>query len=173
MENNWHDIPGYEWLYQFNWHTNQVKSLERKVVTYFWLRTVKERILSVADNWFVTFVALSKNSKIESISLWRLTLLITQWPKPKWMSCCHNDNNRWNNFPENVRYDTHQWNMNDRKKNWGYGKKVKRLPDWIIFDSITDACKALWKSNKYVPSITNVCRWIRKTAYGYRWEYVS
>lgn len=180
MENQWHDIPGYEWLYQFNWHTNQVKSLRRQVRTFYWNRIIKESILKLDVSSGRVSVCLSKNNRLSTISLWRLTLLITKWPKPKWLMCCHNDWNPWNNLPENVRYDTAKANWEDSVRHgtmkmawWLYRRKKILRSDWKIFESMKEAVLSLWKSETSSSNISAVCRWKRRIALGYGWEYIS
>lgn len=170
---NWHDIPGYEWLYQFNWHTNEVKRLKR--VTIYSdgrKKPLKDLILHAKAKHRTLEVRLSKNRKHKHYSLWRITLLITKWPKPEWMMCCHNDGNIWNNIPENVRYDTALGNALDSMRHWTHIKPMRKVrrSDGKVFESMQSAWKAI---NKSYQNISAVCRWLRKTAYGFGWEYIS
>ncbi len=161
MWNNWHYIPGFD-NYEFNWHTNEVRNIKTM------------RKLKVWESRWKTSVVLSHKGILHTISLWRITLLITKWPKPEWLVCCHNDGNYWNNFPENVRYDTQKANVLDTMKH----RKIKfhdvskpiRRSDWKTYRSASDAEKEMQKSHG---NICQCCRWKRKTAYGYRWEYIS
>lgn len=162
MEKQWHDIPGYEWLYKFNWHTNQVKRF------IGW----KEKIIKLHIGKPMITVDLRKEWTHNRRSLWSITLLITQWERPKWLVCCHNDWNQWNNFPENLRYDTPRNNFLDSEKHWTHvnpRKKVRRS-DGKIFESTQEAGRYIGK--KWW-GISRVCRWKGKSAYGYRWEYIS
>jgi len=162
MENNWHYIPGFD-KYEFNWHTNEVRNIKTM------------RKLKVWESKWKTHVVLSHNGIAYTISLWRITLLISTWPKPEWLVCCHNDGNYWNNFPNNVRYDTPKANVLDSIKHWtmrfppDVSKPVMRS-DWKIYKSATEAANEIKKSRG---NICTCCLWRRKTAYGYRWEYIS
>lgn len=57
-------------------------------------------------------------------------------------------------------------------------RRVRQLyPDGAIkeeYDSIRDAAKAVGKMKYYdITHIIDVCRGRRKTAYGYKWEYIK
>ena len=162
MYKNWHYIPGFD-KYEFNWHTNEVRNIKTM------------RKLKVWENSWRAYVVLSHKNLHITISLWRITLLITKWPKPEWLVCCHNDGNYWNNFPENVRYDTQKANIWDAIKHGTLnklpyrGKKIRRS-DWKIYCSTYEAGREIGKSRG---NISSCCIWKRKTAYGYRWEYIS
>lgn len=178
MENNWHDIPGYEWLYQFNWHTNEVKSIERTAYMYRWPRKVRSRILKTNIHNGSVFVILNKDGNSKIYCLWRLTLLITTWPKPEWMVCCHNDWNQYNNFPDNVRYDTQSENIKDAVRHWthdSHKRWVKRIghDETKSYKSIRDALRDLWKDVRNCTNIRYACIWKYKQVYGYQWEYIS
>lgn len=159
MWKNWHYIPGFD-NYEFNWHTNEVRNIKR-------MKKIK-----VHETRWIVRVCLSKWKLKYTFCLGRITLLITQWPKPEWLMCCHNDWNQWNNFPDNVRYDTVQSNAEDMIKHKSHRLKMKKVKrsDWKIFDSIADAWRSVWKDYH---NILRACRWRRPTAYGYRWEYIS
>lgn len=183
MENNWHDIPGYEWLYQFNWHTNEVKRLQSIVSTcHKSKKIVRERILKpYIDRWRYIKVVLSKEWKIKSFYLGSLTLLITKWHKPRWMVSCHIDWNQWNNFPENLKYGTYSENTIDSIRHGtarcvNQNKKVRRIDingNEKVFNSLKEAMYDMWKGHVWSTSITRFIQGRVKTAYGYRWEYIT
>lgn len=174
-----HDIPGYEWLYQFNWHTNEVKSLERYINNIMYGKWCLLKP-GVWKKWRLS-VWLCKNWKINTFQLWILTLLITSWNPDKWMECCHNDDNPLNNYPYNLRWWTRSSNLKDRvihnNCNFLACSYVRRgvkgsNKEWdIIFNSIKEANIFLWK-NANCWDIWKVCRWKRKTCWGYVWKYI-
>lgn len=173
---DFHDIPGFEWHYQFNWHTNEIKSLWRIILAKNGKKyTHKERILRPDNRACSVQAHLCKNSKVTLISLWRITLLITQWPKPDGMVCCHNDGNIWNNHPDNVRYDTHSGNMQDMIMHWrriSVTWRAVERSDGLKFNSIADALRYMWRNVRHTSGISWACQqWVH--AHGYGWKYIS
>jgi len=84
----------------------------------------------------------------------------------------HIDERKRNNYYKNLEWVT-------RRKNTihSLGKKIKQInkkTNKIIntFNSIADASKALGKGGRS-GNITNCCKGNRKSAYGYKWEYVK
>ncbi len=63
------------------------------------------------------FVALRKNNKSFYRTVHRLILETYVGPRPSGMECCHNNDNPADNRLENLRWDTHENNLKDRKRN--------------------------------------------------------
>lgn len=93
----------------------------------------------------------------------------------------HIDGNKYNNRADNLEWCTNLENMQHADKNGlsnhrGTIKKVQQLDlDGNIlneFEAIADALRFL-KQNVRATAITQCCRGINKTAYGYRWQYVK
>ncbi len=170
MNSQWHDIPGYEWLYQFNWYTNEVRSLDRITNSSNW--RIYHHKWKILKNTFASgrlYVVFCRKHKTKTYSLWQLTLLITQWPPPQWMVCCHKDDNQYNNLPENVRYWTVRDNIYDCIDNGKHAKPPRKVirSDWKIFDTVS----SVWRNLMW--EVSRCCRWKVKTAYGYSWRYLS
>jgi hypothetical protein len=61
-------------------------------------------------------VGLCRNSRVERRSVHRLVLEAFVGACPEGMQCCHNDGDARNNRVENLRWDTHLANQQDKKK---------------------------------------------------------
>jgi len=71
-------------------------------------------------------VLLRKDGKTYNKKIASLVMLAFVGGRPEGMEVCHNDSNLENNTPSNLRYDTHQGNMNDRTGE--NGPKNKYVP---------------------------------------------
>lgn len=174
MEDNWHDIPWYEWLYQINWFTNEIKSI-------LYGKTGKPRILKNEVNKYGHIkIGLYKNKKAKTYWFHQLVMLIKEWPCPEWLEVCHNDWNPQNNLPRNLRYDTRKNNVLDAVThgtcsligNKNKASPVKQYSKEGIFikywESQAEVFERL-KINQW--NISAVCRWLRKYAWWYKWSY--
>lgn len=176
----WKDIPWYEWFYQIDIFTQNIKSLSRK--HHFWY-IKEEKILKphIRKDWYHTFT-FSKLWKSKIEYLHRLVMAIKEWPCPEWMEVCHNDWNPRNNHPDNLRYDTRVGNVRDMWKHWkGFEiKNTKRTNKkcyvrdlkWNekVFISAKQMANYLWIKDSmctYLIRTKNIYRW------NYKWYYFS
>lgn len=107
----WADVPGYEGMYQVS-DRGRMKSLDRLNSRG---HRIKGRMLRTPlDYKGYPSIALSKGGKGSSVRVHRIVMAAFKGPAPEGLEVCHNDGNRANNNLENLRYDTHQANMDDK-----------------------------------------------------------
>jgi hypothetical protein len=103
----WKDIPGYEGLYQAS-NSGRIKSILRNKILKPWKNK--------NGNKYRLMVSLWKNKIKTKFYVHQLILLAFVGPRVNNMEVCHNDGNSENNSIENLRWDTHQNNMQDMIK---------------------------------------------------------
>lgn len=178
------DIKWYEWKYQVS-NLWRVKSLWKKTIYNWWYRIIKEKILkpSISTNWYYHIG-----------SLWTVHRLIIKSFIPNTnnkKTVNHKDGNKLNNNLDNLERVTYSenhkhafkylwknvWNkwlkwLNIQKK-WKFScfaKKVWQYDlEWNLIKerwSQIDVKRELW----FHPN--SVCKWYRKTAWGFIWKYI-
>lgn len=105
----WKDIIGFEGIYQFS-NLYKVKRLFNRY------GNISNRILKIHINNKYPFVNLSKIGKHKLIRVHRLVLEYFVGLCPPGMEACHNDGNSKNYLIENLRWDFHKNNENDKIK---------------------------------------------------------
>lgn len=121
MTELWKTIPGYGGHYEASTY-GRIRSKDRmvvrkhpsgKLVNFFY----RGRLLSPcsADKYQHKTVHLGVDKRKYSASVHRLVLLTFVGPCPDGMECCHSNGDASDNRLENLRWDTHQSNNNDRK----------------------------------------------------------
>ncbi len=171
---NWKDIPWYEWLYQINWLTNEIKSLS-------YGKTKRPKILKLDIKEYGHIkTCLYKNKKRWNCWFHQIVMLIKEWPCPEWLEVCHNDWNPQNNNPDNLRYDTRRNNVVDTVKMWRCNfiwhtrwarRIVQYKKSWEIvkvWNSQMEIHRALWISQW---NIWYCCSWKRNVAWWFIWKY--
>ena len=169
----WKKIKNYENLYEISNH-GKVKSVKRIIKRK---KTgnlpIKERILkpSINVSGYKT-VALSKNDKRKIIPIHRLVAQAFI-SNPKNLPCVnHKDENKLNNYVDNLEWCTVKYNNN-------YGTKKDKVSKKVIqYDKNKNIIKE-WNSIIDVQRISNInrsniiqcCKGKRKSAGGYVWEY--
>lgn len=119
LAEEWKDIPGFENFYEVS-NLGKVRGKTRSVIKiYDDLRTIKQtykaRVLNGHKNKEgYTYFALSNNGKIYRYCIATLILTAFVGPRPQDKEACHNDGNNQNDTLSNLRWDTHQNNVNDR-----------------------------------------------------------
>ena len=162
MEEIWHDIEGYEGLYQIS-NKGLVKSLK-------W---GKERILRPGiDGYGYMFVCLCNDNVMKYFKLHRLVAIaFIQNPDNK-PQVNHKDENKLNNCVENLEWMTYIDNCN-------YGSRNKRLSRKILQYSKSGEFIREWQGALEVervlkiaqPNITQCCKGKRKSSGGFVWKY--
>lgn len=115
MEEIWKDVVGYEGSYQVSNH-GRVKSVARRMWNghAWWMSP--ERIRIPGNNHGRLYVPLQKNgSKARNYFVHQLVLTAFVGPCPEDMEACHfPDRDPSNNRLENLRWDTHHSNIQDK-----------------------------------------------------------
>jgi len=174
----WKDIPGYEGKYMAN-KIGDIKSLP-KYTQKSW------RILSSYKhkNWYLT-VQLCFDGDIKRHLVHRLVLSTFIWESK--LDCNHKNWIRDDNRLENLEWCTRSDNLKHKYRElwykWAFkwkfwkdhhsSKKLGQYDlDWILVKEWYWAYYA-WRELWITPSwITAVCRWNRKTAWGFIWKYI-
>ena len=167
------DIPWYEWLYQVSNLWN-VKSLK-------FCRGKQQKILSywTTKNWY-NIVVLSKNHKTKNYTLHRLVMLAFIWESV--LDVNHKNWIKHDNRLENLEYCTRSENIKHKYKILWY-----KTPKWINHHSSINILQfnkknifiRKWGSMREVEkclkiphwNISLACKWIRKTAWWFIWQF--
>ena len=169
----WKDVKGYEGIYQVS-NYGRIKALRRikksGIKNNFYV-VQKERILRQFINEDkYCYVTLYKNGRNKSKRVHRLVAEVFLDNNDKQKSVInHIDKNACNNRVSNLEYCTQAYNAR-----YSLAKKVKQLSltgNLIkIWDSTMDVERNTGISNV---GISYVCNRKRKTAGGYKWEYIK
>lgn len=116
----WRPIPGYEGYYEVS-SVGRVRSLSR-ISTHRngTRRRVAGRLLKpwVSNQGYPT-VSLFREDGRRSVAVHRLVALAFIGPRPEGLEVCHNDGVKTNAKVGNLRYDTRQANIADRRLHGG------------------------------------------------------
>ena len=176
----WRDVPKYEGLYQVS-NTGLVLSLPK--------RTCGGKILKPAKNkdGYLT-VTLCRAGEKETVRVNRL-VAIAFIPNPDYkLEVNHIDGDKLNNAVENLEWATrsenelHSFNAGLKSRNpsektriasaLAHRRPVRRIDDGAVFPSIKEAAESVG-ADDCGANISKVCRGLRDTASGFRWEYVQ
>ena len=123
QEEIWKDIKGYEGYYQIS-NYGKVKSLERYTIILNGKRTEKEKFLyqGIRSGYYI--VQLNKNNKRKSHQVHRLVAqaFIPNLKNKPFIN--HKDENRKNNYVENLEWCTQKENVNWSINKMKHRKKV-------------------------------------------------
>lgn len=190
MDEIWKDIEGYKGLYQIS-NLGRVKSLTRKVrCRNNKFRIVKENILSpILTKKGYLFVNLWKNNLCKRMLIHRL-VAIAFIPNPEnklevnHIDAIKTNNNlynlEWNTRPENTLHSYKMKLREEQKKNVAAtNKKLKskkvaqynKVMELIkIFPSASEAARYYGYNQS---AISECCRGMRSSIYGYIWKYMQ
>lgn len=120
-QEQWKPIPNYPG-YEVS-DLGRIRSLKRKPVVI--------RNQFPESNGYMQ-LTLCTNGKAKNCKVAHLVLLAFVGPRPAGLEVCHNDNNKLNNRLDNLRYDTHQANIQDQwevsnRHSPVSGKKIRLL----------------------------------------------
>ena len=175
----WHDIRGYEGLYQIS-NLGRVKSVERTVPSGLknsGYRTVRERIKRqrVAENGYC-YVLLWKNGKSKLHLIHRLVAEAFVPNPDNLPQVNHKDENKLKNIYTNLEWCTAKYNINygtgTKKRSYQRSKKLYQLSKDGEVIKIWSSTHEVHKQTGYSQgNISSCCIGNRKTAYGYIWKY--
>jgi len=136
----WKNIPNYEKFYSASTFGN-IKRL-------IGFGCKKEHLLkSKIDGGGRLFVCLSKNNIQKYFRVHQLILKTFVGECPKGMESCHNNGNEFDNNISNLRYGTHQSNINDKIKQ-GTVRKGSQIKQAKLNELQVTEIKKLLKENK-------------------------
>lgn len=176
MKEVWKDVKGYEGLYQIS-NFGNVKSFigydhsKKKYVK-------REKILTPSIGEYKK-VQLFKNKKRSTYYIHRLVAQ-SFVPNPNnYRIVNHKDENKYNNYADNLEWCTHQENMNYGTKQNKHSNKISKYYvmqydlDGNLIKKWNNLREISLNTNYKRASISYCCRKKRKTAYGYKWEYLE
>ncbi len=178
MYEEFKQIVGYEGLYEVS-NIGNVKSCSRLVKCGKGFKVIKEHLVAQKDdNRGYLTVNLWKNNKLAHHKVHRL-VASAFIPNPNnYRDVNHKDENKYNNSVENLEWLSHKDNLNfgtrNKRANNTRSKAVQQI------DKITNETLATYK-NAYIAenqtgikecSISECCRNKRKSAGGYKWQFV-
>ena len=110
----WKDVVGYEGMYQVSNLAN-VRSVShvRSNGSVVEARLIKN---TLHGSGYVIVQIRNRDGKKFAKYLHHVVAAAFLGRRPENMDCCHNDGNRLNNVPSNLRYDTRKNNIADRIK---------------------------------------------------------
>lgn len=122
----WKDIPGYEGKYQAS-SLGRIRSLDREIVQMDGRhRSAKGRIRVPVVSRTRPYYALRLQKGGNMTEVHRLVALAFYGPCPEGCEIMHLNGNSLDNRAENLRYGTHQENVQDILRQ---GKKMKKLTE--------------------------------------------
>ena len=165
----WKDVAGYEGQYQVS-NTGLVRSITFKK------NSRKEPLLikpNVTKNGYLRVGLFTPEKEHKNFLVHRL-VAVAFIENPNSLPCVnHIDENKQNNNAENLEWCDNEYNN-------GYGHRMEKtqkavvmIPnegEAVVFKSINEASRA---TGTPAPHIVNVCKGVRKTAHGARWQYVG
>lgn len=125
----WKDIPLFDNLYQAS-NLGNIRSKDKYVTKKCGLSNVGKEVkqfykgknlsLCKADKYGHLNVRVGFNGKKYTLSVHRAVLMAFVGMPPKGTEACHNNGLAWDNRIDNLRWDTHANNNNDRKLHGNY-----------------------------------------------------
>jgi len=145
----WKDVVGYEGIYQVS-NNGRVRSMTRIVVDSIGIpRKYKGRILSQILNERYYVVSLCHKGDQKNVGIHSLVLESFVGPRPEGMEACHfPDRDVTNNRLENLRWDTHLANQQDKIIHGTSSKGEKNCKAKVTEDIVRKI------RSEYIPGIT-------------------
>lgn len=170
MEEIWKDIEGYEGLYQVS-NMGRVRSLRKNII-------LKKSITNRGYERVVLFIG----NKPKGFTVHRLVAMAFIPNPDNLPQVNHKDENKTNNCAGNLEWCTQEYNHNYGTINIRISQKQlndKNKSKVVLQYTLDGTFIKEWKSTRDVKRnlgfthtrISECCRNIRKTAYGYIWKY--
>lgn len=174
MSEKWIDIKGYEGIYQVS-NLGNIRQIRKRNNAYnCYYKT--ERLMKLQKTR-KGYLRIQLNNDIEKRKTFAVHRLVAEAfiPNPDNLpQINHIDENKENNNVNNLEWCDNKYNANYGRRNESHKKKIiqKDLDGKIIkiWDSIADIERNM---NIKSSNISAICKGLRKTAKGYRWEYYN
>lgn len=174
MEEIWKDIEGYEGHYQVS-TLGRVRNLQTGRI----LKPSKCGGANGSRKYHHVLLYQGSHDSRKSVSVHRLVAQAFIPNPDNLTDVNHIDGNGFNNVVSNLEWIKHRDNLIHAYRVLGkkvaigesFAKKVIRLEDGKVFNSLKDATKACGHTNS--TSITLCVTGKRPTAYGYHWKYAD
>lgn len=152
MSEIWKKVIGWEDLYEVS-NSGRVRSLDRIIVKKnrhgsYSRCLYKGRVLSPGDTGGCLFIVLSRDSYTRKFTVHELVLEAFVCPRPPGLEGCHWDGNYKNNRVENLRWDTHKGNHQDRIRHGTSNRGEKNASAKLNPDKVREM-RELYKTGKY------------------------
>lgn len=180
MKEIWKDIPWYEWYYCVS-NLWKIKSLTRKILTRYWIKNIKWKILSNRFDWKYYIVMLCKNWINYNKKVHRLVLQsFKKWYES--MQVNHIDWNKLNNrldnlewctSKENIRHAIDTW-LKKFNKFWNHHKSKQIIQydlNMNIINEYNSISEATISWNFIQSWISKCCLWNIKTHKWFIWKF--
>lgn len=166
-QETWKDVKGYEGLYKIS-NTGLVLSL------HYYKGNRQQILKGGSDKDGYLQVVLCKNGKHKVFKIHRLVASHFIDNPDNLPQINHKDENKQNNYADNLEWCTNKYNNNYGTKNdWNKKPIVQLSLDYKFICQYESVIEAARNINKNHSHIIQCCRKQRKTAYGYIWRYVG
>lgn len=158
----WRKIPGY---------VNYEASTFGGVISY----ARGYRRLKQCEGNYNLHVSLYRNGKDLTINVGCVILMTFVGPCPDGLECCHSDGNYYNNRLDNLRWDTHQANIDDRTRHGTTAKGSRSGPAILVESDIPKIREMLYLGvfQKDIAQKFGVdSRTISEIACGRNWKHI-
>ncbi|WP_051174508.1 NUMOD4 domain-containing protein [Ligilactobacillus saerimneri] len=172
MSEIWKDIKDYEGLYQVS-TLGRIRSKRRRGTKGGIIRSTLDK-----KNTNYYKIRLCKNGHFQAFFIHRLVAQ-TFIPNPKqYPQVNHKDENRHNNYVENLEWCTNQYNANYGNCKWKGSISRRKGLKWVCqysmdgkkigkYKTLTDAARAV---NGFPSNISKAIHGEINTAYGFKWK---
>ena len=183
-EEIWKPVKGYEGFYEVS-NLGRIRSLDRTVNCVHNSVAIKKgkilKLSTIPKGYLCAHF--SKYGKSKSIEIQRVVALAFI-PNPNNLPCVnHKDEDKTNNKVDNLEWCTYKYNntygtrLEKSAKKHINGKNAKTVYQYSLDEKFLNeypSCAELKRLYNYDASkISECCRGLRKTAYGYKWKYIK